>query len=180
MNNWIVIFVRTGSEQALKNLLEERLPKEDFTPFLPVKESLYRKNGSFLKKEKILFSGYLFIKTTLDAEIIIKKMWLKLKETIRDKDIFYILHYGKNKNDIIMKEKERISWEKLLDSKDCISGSVGLIEGDEVRIIEGPLMGLESKIKKIDRHKCEATVEIEMMGTTRELKLYLEIIEKKR
>ena len=180
MNNWIVLFVRTGSEHALKILLSEKLIKEEFTPFLPIRESLYRRNGICQKIEKILFPGYIFLKTTLKAEVVINEMWLNLKDTIKDKNIYSILNYGKNKNDIIMKEHERISWENLLDSNGCIAGSIGLIEGDSVQIIDGPLIGMESKIKKINRHKREAIVEVEMMGHIKEVKLYLEVIEKNK
>ena len=77
-----------------------------------------------------------------------------------------------------MKENERINWEKLLDSRNCIVGSEGLIEGDEIQITSGPLIGMESKIKKINRHMREAVVETEMIGSVKEVKLFLEIIEK--
>jgi transcriptional antiterminator NusG len=38
---------------------------------------------------------------------------------------------------------------------------------------------MECKIKKINRHKREALVELEMMGATREVKLMLEVVEKR-
>jgi len=40
-------------------------------------------------------------------------------------------------------------------------------------------MGLEGRIKKIDRHKRQAIVEMEMLGARREVAVMLEIVEKK-
>lgn len=45
-------------------------------------------------------------------------------------------------------------------------------------ITDGPMIGRESQIKRIDRHKMIAIVEIELMGAKREMKLGLEIIKK--
>ena len=63
-----------------------------------------------------------------------------------------------------------------MDSKDYIRGSKTIKEGDKILIISGPLMGLESIIKKTSNHNKEATIEIEMMGAIREVRVYLEMI----
>jgi transcriptional antiterminator NusG len=55
---------------------------------------------------------------------------------------------------------------------------VGFCEGDKVRVTSGALVGLESLIKKVNRHKREAIVEMEMMGDVRRVKLMLEVVEK--
>ena len=39
-------------------------------------------------------------------------------------------------------------------------------------------MGMNGSIKKVNRHKREAVVEMSMMGSTREITLMLEIVEK--
>jgi transcriptional antiterminator NusG len=77
-----------------------------------------------------------------------------------------------------MRERERSPWERLFDSEFCIRASVGFCEGDKVRVTSGALVGLESLIKKINRHKREAIVEMEMMGDVRRVKLMLEVVEK--
>lgn len=56
--------------------------------------------------------------------------------------------------------------------------SSGIIENDRVRILSGPLMGMEGNIRRIDRHKRIAYLEIEMFGRTVEMKVGLEIIKK--
>lgn len=54
-----------------------------------------------------------------------------------------------------------------------------MIEGDEVVILNGPLMGHVGLIKKIDRHKRLAYLEIEMLGRKKNVKIGLEIVGKK-
>jgi transcriptional antiterminator NusG len=81
---------------------------------------------------------------------------------------------------VAVREKERLYWERLFDADFCIAGSVGVAEGDTIRITSGPLVGMESRIKKIDRHKREAVVEMEVMGAARDVRVMLEVVEKAR
>ena len=62
--------------------------------------------------------------------------------------------------------------------KQLVEMSSGIIENDRVRILSGPLMGMEGNIRRIDRHKRIAYLEIEMFGRTVEMKVRLEIIRK--
>ena len=121
MNNWVVLFVRTGFEHKLKEQLQQKLNPDEFLPFLPLKVYIYRRN-------------------------------------------------------MVIKEKEKIALETLIDSKDCLRGSKAVKEGDKTQIISGPLTGLESIIKKTNSHNREVNIEIEMMSAKREVKVYLEMI----
>ena len=53
------------------------------------------------------------------------------------------------------------------------------IENDRVIITSGPLKGNEALIKKIDRHKRRAYLEIEMFGRKVEAQVGLEIVKKR-
>ena len=67
---------------------------------------------------------------------------------------------------------------KLGNEEQEVEMSTGIIEGDKVRIYEGPLQGMEGLIKKIDRHKRMAYLEVEMFGRTVEMKVGLEIVSR--
>ena len=56
--------------------------------------------------------------------------------------------------------------------------SRGIIKSGELVILSGPLMGRTAQVKKIDRHKRLAYVEVEMLGRKNLVKLGLEVIEK--
>lgn len=175
MKNWVILFTRTGSEAKLAHILKEKLNAEEYLPFVPTKETPHRSKGVVHKVRKPLFPGYVLVQTEIEPNLIAEKLAAALRHT---KDIYTMLHYGGNEKDVVVREKERLYWERLFDADFCVVGSVGFIEGDTIRITSGALVGLEGQIKKINRHKREAIVEMEMMGAKREVVLMLEIIEK--
>ena len=61
-------------------------------------------------------------------------------------------------------DSEVLLLQKLGGDDQIVETSIGVMEQDKIRITRGPLMGLEGCIKKIDRHKRTAWLEIEMMG----------------
>ena len=67
---------------------------------------------------------------------------------------------------------------KMGTDKQLVEMSCGIIENDRVQIVSGPLTGMEGSIRRIDRHKRIAHLEIEMFGRTVEMKVGLEIIIK--
>ena len=178
MTNWVILFVRHGFENKLINILNENIVQKGFVPFLPIKEFPFRKNGIVNKNIKLLFPGYIFIKTDLEVHLIAKELKKLIYINIKNKNIYSILHYGKNKDDIILRKEERSFWENLLDSRYCVSSSLGYKDGDKIMIISGAMVGMEGQIKKIDRHKREAIVELELIGVVHRMKLMLEVIEK--
>ena len=56
--------------------------------------------------------------------------------------------------------------------------SEGIIEHSQVKVMSGPLMGKEGYIRKIDRHKRKAWLEMEMFGRTQSIQVGLEIVAK--
>jgi transcriptional antiterminator NusG len=179
MKNWVILFARTGSEEKLKGILKENLNADEFLPFVPVKEMPYRRKGVVQEVRKSLFPGYVFIQTEITPDLIADRLEAALKNIEANEHIYSVLHYGDDKNDVVVREEERLHWERLFDEDFCVKGSVGLVVGDTVRVTSGALMGLESRIKKINRHNREAIVEMKIMGAVREVTLMLEIVEKK-
>jgi len=178
VENWVILFARTGLEEKLTRLLKDKLNADEYLPFLPVREMSHRSKGVVCTKRKLLFPGYIFIKTGIEAGLVAEKLESDLKDTVRLDGIYSILHYGNNKKDVALREKERLYWEHLFNEDFCVAGSVGFIEGDTVRVMSGPLTGMESRIKKINRHRREAIVEMEVMGAMRMVKLMLEVVER--
>jgi len=178
MTNWVILFAKTGAEERLLRVLKENLDSDEYLPFLPIRETPRRSRGVIYKEHKLLFPGYIFIQTKNEADSIAEKLESAIADIIERKDIYSILHYGDNKRDVAVRDKERLYWERLLNPDFCVTGSVGIIEGDRIRITSGALVGMESQIKKIDRHKREAIIEMEMMGAIRDVRVMLEVIEK--
>ena len=56
--------------------------------------------------------------------------------------------------------------------------SDGIIENSVTKIRSGPLKGKEGLIRKIDRHKRKAWLEVEMFWRKQEIEVGLEIVAK--
>ena len=173
--NWAILFARTGLEGKLVDALKEKLNAEEYLPFVPTKETPYRNKGVLHKIRKPLFPGYVFVQTEIEPSRIADRLETELKGV---KEVYTILHYGNDRKDVVVREEERLYWDRLFDENFCVVGSVGFIVGDTIHITSGALVGLEGQIKKIDRHKRIAIVEMKMMGAARDVSLMLEVVEK--
>ena len=86
----------------------------------------------------------------------------------------------KTDNEITPLSQEEVSLMlKLGSEKQEVEMSTGIIEGDEVMVFDGSLQGMEGLIKKIDRHKRIAYLEVDMFGRKVEIQVGLEIVEKR-
>lgn len=83
-------------------------------------------------------------------------------------------------NEIVPLREEEIGLlQKMGVGEMPMKVSEGMIENDTVVITEGPLTGMEGFIRRIDRHKRKAWLDIDMLGRTMRIEAGLEIIEKK-
>lgn len=64
------------------------------------------------------------------------------------------------------------------DERRVVEMSEGIMEGGKVIVLRGPLMGHEAEIKRIDRHRRTAELEIRMLGRVKTIRLGLEIVSK--
>ena len=178
MKNWVILFVKAGAEEQVLHTLKRTLDPSEYLPFIPLKEAPYIKRGIVTKVRKRLFLGYVFIQSPINADLIAGKLQQAITDVVRHRDIRSILHYGADKKDVVLREKERRYWERLFDDDFCITGSVGFFEGDRIFITSGALVGMEGSVRRLDLHKRQAFVELEVMGAVREIRLMLEIIKK--
>lgn len=169
-SNWYVIQVMTGREEALcediKNFVDRQLYQHCF---VPMAERQHRKDGKFITLRKPLFSGYLFIITDCIEDISVA-LWKisKFKRILRTDNTF-----------VPMEPEEVKNFRSLVDEAFNVTMSRGFIIGDEITVTEGPLKGYEGRIKKIDRHKRMAFVELPFLGRDTRVRVPLEIVDKR-
>ena len=168
---WYVIRVQSRDEEKVKDFLLAN----SFLAKVLYRESFYKKEGKVIKSNQLLFPGYIFVISDLnplefDQEIID----LRFKYGKYFKNLKY-----DNEGTSALKDEEKRFLSHLLGEKEVVETSEGFIEGDQVVITDGPLSGLESSIKYINRHKKLAKLEVPFMGSTREVTVPLEIIYKK-
>ena len=75
----------------------------------------------------------------------------------------------------INKEEEEIL-QQLMDENDLILASVGNIIDGKLIVDEGPLKGLEDRVRKINRHDRWGEVEIELFEECKTMRVGLQIV----
>ena len=166
---WYVVQVRSGTEHNIRIQCNKKIPNTIMERcFIPYYEEKKKQNGSWNTLQKILFPGYIFM-ITEDVE----KLFFHLK-TIEG--MTKLIGAG---NDIIpLTEEEIIFLQRLGGDEQIVSMSEGIIEGTQVIITSGPLMGMEGLIQKIDRHKRKAWLDLELFGRMQQVEVGLEITRK--
>lgn len=141
-------------------------------------DARFRKGGKVFSEKRRWMPGYVFLESEyegLDFYISTKPYILWSEYALK------LLRYGGSYLDTSfkMKEEEQQSFQRLFGQNDCVDMSKGYTEGDAILVTEGALVGYEGAIKRINRHKMIAYVEIEMFGAKRLVEFGLEVIAKK-
>ena len=173
---WYVLFVETGKEnESVREIAKGGI--EGVQAFVPMYNTKFRNSGKIVSEKKRLFPGYIFV----EAEIPGLEFYASVRRlVVRSEHILKVLKYGNGYLEYLfeMKEEEVAVFQKLWNCDCCVEMSQGVIVGDRIVISDGPLFGFESYIKRINRHKMEATLELELMGDKREVIVGLEVVKK--
>ena len=166
--SWYVLFVNTNQEEKVKRILEKEIGDE-YKFITPTRELRERKNGKWYKIKRKLFPGYVLIKGIMNIEF-----YYKLKKVPE------IIKLLRNEDEILtVDEKELRVLKILIDNKDNNIGISKLYkENDSIKIITGPLFGLEGQIIKVDSRKGRAKVNLCFMNEERIVELGIELIDK--
>jgi transcription termination/antitermination protein NusG len=166
---WHVLFVRGGHELKIK----EKINESDHDAFLPKVTKIFKSKSEMRKEDVLLFKNYVFVKSKHDTTEFQKFIQNEIQQLT---GFIKLLKHDQETESLYPHEKEFLM--KFANKDHVIKESEGFIEGDKIIITEGPLMGHESMIKKIDRHKRIAQLDIEMFGQQRTITVALEIISK--
>ena len=146
-------------------------------PYVPMYDARFRKAGKVLLERRRSMPGYVFIESPARG----KEFYLSVNQLIRRSErSLKLLRNGVGYLDqyFEMNASEHDILKKLFNNERCIEMSQGFIEETAIEVTDGPLVGLEGLIKKVDRHKMEAIIEVEFMGAVREMTVGLEIVKR--
>ena len=162
-----MIFTRTGSEEKLKEKINSF--GTGFEAYIPLYNRLKKFDKEYEIVTRPLFPGYLFVKA--EDEEALKGCLLKIA------DFNKLLSSGKNIVPLSAEEESII--DKLCGKEHILDISYGYKDGRDVHFTSGPLVGMENLIKKVNRHKRIAVIEIDMLNEKRELIVGAAIADKK-
>ncbi len=167
--SWFVIQVRTGSEQTVCDKIRMRVPQKLWEDcFVPQIENIYKKAGEYRKVIRPLFPGYVFV--VCEEPVPVAAALQAVPDFAR------LLKSGEAFVPLCPNEVDYLM--KLAGENRKVEMSTGYIVGDKICITEGPMRGLDGDIRKIDRHKRVAWVNIPFMGGYTQVQLPLEIVSK--
>ncbi|MCY9517587.1 antiterminator LoaP [Paenibacillus apiarius] len=177
---WYVLFVETGKEDMVREMLSNRFDKDKLHCIVPKRRVSERHKGLNYDTTKLLFPGYILINTEMNFET-----YYKIKAIPK---VYCLLNYRNNKYDEL---KNYYSIKFYKDSnveeqyfkelkKEDISLILNLINGDgvidysevftvnsKVFVKSGPLVGNEAIIKKLDKRKGRAKILLNFFDTSK-------------
>jgi len=171
MSKWYILYVKNNYEHSIAQYINTF---EAVYAFVPTRIKLYKRLGKYVKVNDILMKNYVFIETELNPEDFFTNIIQHLRVNT---GFLKVLLYPDKQIETILPE-EKAFLKSFMNKDHVIETSSGLIEGDQILITSGPLVGKESLIKRIDRHKRIAICEVTLMGRIQEVKLSLEILTK--
>lgn len=176
MSNYYVIQVYTGTEKKAVETIKKNVPKEAIGDcFYVVKRRKKKYQGTWHLTEENCFPGYVFLETDDPQEMARSLVSLKMYARLLglDKETFYVQSIAPEERFFIDSMTNRQNDERLIDLS-----SVQIEEGQNVRIVGGPLKGFEGKVKKFDLHRRKAIIELNILGTLVRTDLGIEILNK--
>jgi transcriptional antiterminator NusG len=173
--------------KKLKGWLKHNPDKESiYKPFIIKKVYPHTKRGKLLYTvERICFPGYVFIETEKDEDFVFgDEEFMTVISKINE--AHYFLHYNDNvmddgkhqKREYAMRHNEKNELAKSMNDCFVIDQSKGLMDGDKIKIISGAFVGREGIIKKLDKRRMTAVVELGLFGGRTVITIMLEVIEK--
>lgn len=167
---WYVMQVRTGTECYMKQQCERLIsPEAAERVFIPMTERKVQRRGQWQLEKYPLFTGYVFVIST-QIDLFYTEM----------RRLFGFKRLLGADGEIVPLTTAEVTFLEGIGGKEQVVGmSEGFIVNDKVVITSGPLVGREGLIRKIDRHKRKAFIEIEMFGRPQKVEMGVEILWKR-
>lgn len=170
-SKWYVIQVVSGRERKVCELLRAKIGedvlKECFSPAYATQRKV---RGEWEEHRSLLFPGYVIAVTRDAAEL--KARMRTVAEFTR------LLSLGEHFTSLTKAERAWIC-AYTQQGERVMPMSMAVMEGDQVRVVQGPLLGQEALIDHVDRRRSTAYIEFEMFGRRIKTKIGLGVVAKK-
>lgn len=166
-----VVQVISGQEDRAAALIAKLAQGAVEDCFVPKREVAHRKSGQWHRILEKLFPGYVFVRTSASK---------RAREVLGRVPAFTRMLTSAGDTCLPLTADE-VAWINATTNMDThvMEMSEGVIEGDRVVVIRGPLKGREASITRVDRHKRLAWVDMNMFGRNKTIRVGLEIISKR-
>jgi len=169
--NYYAIQVKTRAENKFIRLFRALFPEITLPIYFPQRRLDIRRKGKIKASISAVFPGYIFVEASCDEEILACQWEFRRTEgfyrflrsnqeitPLADRDLELVLHFIKNSGSIAGRSK------------------VYFDENSRIIVVEGPLMGLEGRIKKVDKRKRRAKIMLDLYNDSFSVDLAFEVI----
>ena len=159
---YYVIQVKTGKEEkAMEDILKNNHSGDpSFEVFAPYRKTLRKYKGEFKEVKERCFPGYIFVSTSEVKQLFIDLYWTPGFQKLLGRE-------GLTNNFVPLDKDESRMIDILYSSENnrvTEISNISVKEGQTIKVLDGPLVGLETQIKKVDLHKRTVKVEFMLCG----------------
>ncbi len=175
---WYVIRAVSGQENKIKTYIETeiaRLGLNDYVEqvLVPTEKVIQIRNGKKISKEKVYFPGYIMIQANLSGELphIIKSI----------PNVIGFLGETKGGDPVPLRSAEvnrMLGKVDELEVDQDLNVNIPFTIGETVKVIDGPFIGFDGTIEKINEEKRKLEVMVKIFGRKTPLELSYMQVEK--
>ena len=166
---WCAVQVKNGSESQMESFVSNLLPEDlEARCFHLTRYRRKKYGGKWQTVQENILPGYVFI-TTDKPEQVHRELKRAGKPGVLWGSDEHVATLGREEADLM----ERITGNTGSPGEIALSQIV-VEENGQVRILSGPLLRVENRIRKIDLHKRVAEIETDFMGQKKILYLGIE------
>lgn len=165
----------SGKEKNVKENLELFLSKkieENFNVWFPEKETTDKKQGISKKVMHPMFPGYIFV--YYDGQ---DESTFPFRDASKLPSLIKFLKYDNGSHALIGNDLFFARWIHKNDGT-IVESKVLLSEGQRLHIAEGPLVGFDGNVVKVDKHHKKITVRFNFDGHDVDINFSVEFLEK--
>jgi len=176
VKKWYVVRAASGQENKVKRYIEMEMNRDlaDYVDqvLVPTEKVYQIRQGKKIQKEKVFFSGYLFVKAALVGEVahIIKST----------PGVIGFLGETKGGDPVPMRKAEVRRMLGQVDDMEESNQNVNIpyIVGETIKVVDGPFNGFNGTIEKIYEEKRKLEVMVKIFGRKTPLELSYMQVEK--
>ena len=169
--NYYALQVKTRAESRFIKLFKALHPEINLPIYFPQRRLDIRRKGRLRPSMSAVFPGYIFIEADCDEEIKERQWEFRRTEgffrflrsnqeitPLANRDLELVLHFIKNAGPVAGRSK------------------VYFNENSRIVVVEGPLVGLEGRIVKVDKIKGRAKINLDLYNDSFTIDLAFEVI----
>ncbi len=175
---WYVLRAISGKEAKVKEILDAAIKNSDLGRYvsqvlIPTEKVYATRNGKKVVKDRMMYSGYVFVEAELTGEVI-----YELRNTSNVID--FLRGRAKTSKPESLRESEVMRMLGRIDesSRPTDESALDFIVGETVKVIDGPFTGILGEIKEVIADKQELKVEVKIFGRATEVELEISQVEK--